>query len=86
MIEIIEQVVGRKAIIDSQLEEQGVVLQTWANVTLSNELFGYKPTTSLRLVVRLFMIGGKVARNVWAFPYAVTILGKRFSQFKFRRF
>lgn len=54
MIEIIEEVVGRKAIIDSQLEEQGVILQTWANVTLANELFGYKPTTRLRLVVRLF--------------------------------
>ncbi|MEE2988728.1 MAG: GDP-mannose 4,6-dehydratase [Verrucomicrobiota bacterium] len=44
MIETIEDVVGKKAIIDRQSEQPGDVPQTWADVTKANKLFGYKPT------------------------------------------
>ena len=48
MIETIEEVVGKKAIIDRQPEQPGDVPQTWADVTKAGELFGYKPTISFK--------------------------------------
>jgi UDP-glucuronate 4-epimerase len=46
MIETIEGVVGKKAIIDRQPHQSGDVPQTWAHVSNAGELFGYKPATS----------------------------------------
>lgn len=48
MIETIEEVVGKKAIIDRQPEQPGDVPQTWADVTKAGRLFGYKPTISFK--------------------------------------
>jgi UDP-glucuronate 4-epimerase len=48
MIETIEEVVGKKAIIDRQPEQPGDVPQTWADVAKANKLFGYKPSISFR--------------------------------------
>ncbi|CAA6680048.1 MULTISPECIES: GDP-mannose 4,6-dehydratase [unclassified Lentimonas] len=48
MIETIEEVVGKKAIIDRQPEQPGDVPQTWADVSKANKLFGYKPTISFK--------------------------------------
>ncbi|MBT63530.1 MAG: epimerase [Puniceicoccaceae bacterium] len=48
MIATIEEVVGKKAIIDRQPEQPGDVPQTWADVTKANELFGYKPTITFK--------------------------------------
>jgi UDP-glucuronate 4-epimerase len=48
MIETIEEVVGKKAIIDRQPEQPGDVPQTWADVSKAGRLFGYKPTISFK--------------------------------------
>ena len=48
MIETIETVIGKSAIIDRYPEQQGDVPQTWADVTKAGELLGYKPKTSFR--------------------------------------
>ena len=48
MIETIEEVVGKKAIIDRQPEQPGDVPQTWADVSKAGKLFGYKPTISFK--------------------------------------
>lgn len=48
MIETIEEVVGKKAIIDRQPEQPGDVPQTWADVSKANRFFGYKPTISFK--------------------------------------
>lgn len=55
MIETIEVVVGKKAIIDRQAEQPGDVPQTWADVTKAGELFGYKPTTCFKSGVEQFV-------------------------------
>ena len=54
MIETIEEVVGKKAIIDRQPEQPGDVPQTWADVSHANELFGYQPTTTFKQGVSKF--------------------------------
>jgi UDP-glucuronate 4-epimerase len=54
MIETIEEVVGKQAIIDRQPEQPGDVPQTWADVAHANELFNYKPTTSFKDGVTAF--------------------------------
>ena len=46
MIEAIEKVVGKKAIIDRLPHQSGDVPQTWADVSKSNRLLGYEPTFS----------------------------------------
>ena len=54
MIETIEQVVGKPAMIDRQSEQPGDVRQTWADVSKAGELWGYKPTTSFKDGVTAF--------------------------------
>ena len=54
MIATIEEVVGKKAIIDRQSEQPGDVPQTWADVTKAGELFGYKPTITFKEGVTKF--------------------------------
>lgn len=46
MIETIESVVGKKAIIDRQPEQPGDVPQTWAEISKSRELLAYSPKVS----------------------------------------
>jgi UDP-glucuronate 4-epimerase len=55
MIETIEEVVGKKAIIDRLPQQPGDVPQTWADVTKAGELFGYKPTITFKEGVEKFV-------------------------------
>jgi UDP-glucuronate 4-epimerase len=55
MIETIEGVVGKKAIIDRQPEQPGDVPQTWADVSNAKKLLGYEPTTSFKDGVEQFI-------------------------------
>jgi UDP-glucuronate 4-epimerase len=48
MIATIEEVVGKKAIINRLPEQPGDVPQTWADVSKAGVLFGYEPKTSFR--------------------------------------
>ena len=48
MIETIETVIGKSAVIERHSEQPGDVPQTWADVTKAAELLGYKPKTSFR--------------------------------------
>ena len=48
MIETIESVVGKKAIINRLPQQPGDVPQTWADVSKANKLFNYKPTISFK--------------------------------------
>lgn len=48
MISTIEEVLGKKAIIDRQPEQPGDVSQTWADVSLASRLFDYKPKTTFK--------------------------------------
>lgn len=54
MIQTIEQVVGKEAIIDRQPEQPGDVPQTWADVKKAKRLFGYEPSTTFRSGVEQF--------------------------------
>lgn len=54
MIDTIQAVVGKKAIIDRQPEQPGDVPQTWADVSKARELFGYAPTTTFQAGVAAF--------------------------------
>ncbi len=55
MIETIETVVGKKAIIDRQPEQPGDVPQTWADVSKAKELFGYEPSITFKQGVEKFV-------------------------------
>jgi UDP-glucuronate 4-epimerase len=55
MIETIEEVVGKKAIIDRQAEQPGDVPQTWADVSKAKELFGYEPSITFKQGVEQFV-------------------------------
>ena len=55
MIATIEEVVGKKAIIDRQPEQPGDVPQTWADVTKANKLFNYKPSITFKQGVERFV-------------------------------
>jgi UDP-glucuronate 4-epimerase len=55
MIQTIEEVVGKKAIIDRQPEQPGDVPQTWADVSKANKLFNYKPTITFKEGVERFV-------------------------------
>jgi len=55
LIATIEEVIGKRAIIDRQPEQPGDVPQTWADVTKAGELFGYKPTTTFKQGVEKFV-------------------------------
>jgi UDP-glucuronate 4-epimerase len=54
MIATIEEVVGKKAIINRLPQQPGDVPQTWADVTKAGELFGYKPTITFKEGVTAF--------------------------------
>lgn len=54
MIATIEEVVGKKAIIDYQPKQPGDVPQTWANITKAKELLDYKPTTKFKEGIKNF--------------------------------
>jgi UDP-glucuronate 4-epimerase len=54
MIETIEEVVGKKAIIDRLPQQPGDVPQTWADVSKANQLIDYKPTTTFKQGVEQF--------------------------------
>jgi UDP-glucuronate 4-epimerase len=54
LIATIEEVVGKKAIIDRQPQQPGDVPQTWADVTKAKGLFGYKPAITFKEGVSQF--------------------------------
>lgn len=54
MITTIEEVVGKKAIIDRQPEQPGDVPQTWADLSKAKQLLGYAPRTGFRQGVEQF--------------------------------
>lgn len=55
MISTIEEVVGKKAIINRLPQQPGDVPQTWADVSKAGRLFDYKPTTSFKRGVEKFV-------------------------------
>lgn len=55
MIETIEEVLGKKAIIDRQPEQPGDVPQTWASLDNAKRLLGYESKTSFFDGVRAFV-------------------------------
>lgn len=61
MIATIEEVVGKKAIIDRQPQQPGDVPQTWADVAKADKLFGYGPTISFKDGVTEFYTWQKAA-------------------------
>ena len=63
MIETIETVVGKSAIINRLPEQPGDVPQTWADVTKAGRLFGYKPTISFKDGVTEFYKWQKAQRS-----------------------
>jgi UDP-glucuronate 4-epimerase len=54
LIRAIEEVLGRKAIIDLKPEQPGDVPQTFADVSKAGAHFGYRPTTSISEGLRHF--------------------------------
>jgi len=65
MITTIEEVVGKKAIIDRQPEQPGDVPQTWADLSKAKQLLGYAPKTGFRQGVEQFVewLDGLRSRN-----------------------
>ena len=63
MIQTIEEVIGKKAIIDRQPEQPGDVPQTWANVSQANQLLAYRPTTSFYEGIEKFVTWRKQQTN-----------------------
>lgn len=47
MIEMIESVVGKKAIIERQVDQPGDVPQTWANIDKAREALNYSPNANI---------------------------------------
>lgn len=54
LIEAIEHVCGKKAIIDRHAEQAGDVPQTYANISKAQNLLGYNPKTSLESGLKAF--------------------------------
>ena len=54
LIEAIENVCGKKAIIDRQPEQPGDVPQTYANIARAQKLLNYRPKTSLEAGLNAF--------------------------------
>jgi UDP-glucuronate 4-epimerase len=54
LIESIEGICGKKAIIDRQPEQPGDVPQTYANISRAQKLLNYHPRTSLEVGLRSF--------------------------------
>jgi UDP-glucuronate 4-epimerase len=48
LITTIEEIVGKKSVIDRQPEQPGDVPQTWADITKAKALLDYQPTTSFK--------------------------------------
>ena len=55
MIETIEAVTGKKAIVDRQPEQLGDVPQTWADVSKAKKLLGYESTFSFKDGLKQFI-------------------------------
>ncbi len=55
MIETIEGVIGKEAIIDRQPEQPGDVPQTWADVSKAKKLLNYNPQTGFRDGIKHFI-------------------------------
>lgn len=55
MIETIEEVAGKEAIVDRQPEQPGDVPQTWADVSKAKKLLGYEPQTGFRDGIKHFI-------------------------------
>jgi UDP-glucuronate 4-epimerase len=54
MIELLEQALGQKAVIEYQPPQPGDVPRTHADVSKARELLGYQPTTPLEIGIRRF--------------------------------
>jgi len=54
LVAALEQVCGRKAILDKQTLQPGDVPLTWANIDKAGRLLGYKPVTQLEEGLRKF--------------------------------
>ena len=54
MVATIEDALGKKAIIDQQPEQPGDVPQTWADISKTQKLLGYQPSTSFKEGVQKF--------------------------------
>lgn len=54
MIETIESVIGKKAIIDRQPEQPGDVPQTWADIRKAKDLLNFNPKTSFQEGIVLY--------------------------------
>ncbi|XJO74039.1 hypothetical protein BDV3_004918 [Batrachochytrium dendrobatidis] len=54
-IHVIEETVGKKAVIHSLPDQLGDVFRTYADLTLSERELGYQPTTDIRAGMRLFV-------------------------------
>ena len=55
MIETIEEVAGKEAIVARQPEQPGDVPQTWADVSKAKKLLGYEPQTGFRDGIKHFI-------------------------------
>lgn len=55
MIETIEAVLGKKAIVDRLPEQPGDVPQTWADISKAGRLFGYAPATTFQSGLEQFV-------------------------------
>jgi UDP-glucuronate 4-epimerase len=64
MIETIETVVGKSAIINRLPEQPGDVPQTWANVSKAKKLIGYEPSTTFKDGVKQFYSWNKQQSKV----------------------
>ncbi len=54
MVGILEEALGEKAIIDTQSEQPGDVPQTWADISKSANLLGYRPQTPFKRGIEEF--------------------------------
>ena len=54
MVRALEQVLGRRAVVERLPEQPGDVPQTWANIEKARRLFGYRPKTALLEGVQRF--------------------------------
>jgi UDP-glucuronate 4-epimerase len=64
LIELLQNVTGRKAIRDHRPPEPGDVPLTWADISKSNRLLGYQPTTRLEEGLTSFVNWYRANRQV----------------------
>jgi len=65
LIATIEEVLGRKAVIDRQPEQPGDVPQTWADISKAKKLLNYQPETILNKGIRNFVEWAKENSYIW---------------------